>query len=136
MNKVVLIGRLTRDPDLRYTDQGTPVASFSLAVNRRKQKDKPQEADFIRCVAWGATGENLSKYQSKGSQIAVHGRIQTGSYEDKDGKKVYTTDVIAEEIEYLGSKKDNQSNNDSNQDYGVPLDDFHPIDDNDDGLPF
>ena len=64
MNKVVLIGRLTRDPELRYTGQGTPVASFSIAINRRKQKDKPQEADFINCVAWGITGENLSKYQS------------------------------------------------------------------------
>jgi len=131
MNKVVLIGRLTRDPELRYTGQGTPVASFSLAVNRRKQKDKPQEADFIRCVAWGATGENLSKYQSKGNQIAVHGRIQTGSYE-KDGRKVYTTDVIAEEIEFLGSKK---SSDDSN--YGPQeqeFDGFTPIDDDD--LPF
>lgn len=86
-------------------------------------------------MAWGATGENLAKYQAKGSQIAVHGRIQTRNYENKEGKKVYVTEVVAEEIEFLGSKKDNQSNNDSNQDYGVPLDDFTPIDD-DDMLPF
>lgn len=71
MNRAVLIGRLTKDPELKYTRQGTTVASFSIAVNRRKQKDKPQEADFINCVAWGTTGENLSKYQSKGSQIAA-----------------------------------------------------------------
>lgn len=136
MNKVVLIGRLTRDPELRYTGQGTPVASFSIAVNRRKQKDKPQEADFINCVAWGITGENLSKYQSKGSQIAVHGRIQTRNYENKEGKRVYVTEVVAEEIEFLGSKRDNQSNNEFNQDFGVPLDDFHPIEEDDDDLPF
>lgn len=134
MNKVVLIGRLTRDPELRHTGQGTAVASFSIAVNRRKQKDKPQEADFIRCVAWGATGENLAKYQSKGSQIAVHGRIQTGSYEDKDGKKVYTTDVIAEEIEFLGSKKSSDGSNYSPQEQ--EFDGFTPIEDNDDDLPF
>lgn len=136
MNKVVLIGRLTRDPELRYTGQGTPVASFSIAVNRRKQKDKPQEADFINCVAWGITGENLSKYQSKGSQIAVHGRIQTRNYENKEGKRVYVTEVVAEEIEFLGSKRDNQLNNEFNQDFGVPLDDFHPIEEDDDDLPF
>ncbi len=136
MNKVVLIGRLTKDPELRYTGQGTPVASFSIAVNRRKQKDKPQEADFINCVAWGITGENLSKYQSKGSQIAVHGRIQTRNYENKEGKRVYVTEVVAEEIEFLGSKKDNASNNEFNQDFGVPLDDFHPIEEDDDDLPF
>ncbi|WP_303864022.1 single-stranded DNA-binding protein [Alkalibaculum bacchi] len=136
MNKVVLIGRLTRDPELRYTGQGTPVASFSIAVNRRKQKDKPQEADFINCVAWGITGENLSKYQSKGSQIAVQGRIQTRNYENKEGKRVYVTEVVAEEIEFLGSKRDNQSNNEFNQDFGVPLDDFHPIEEDDDDLPF
>ena len=134
MNKVVLVGRLTRDPELRYTGQGTAVASFSIAVNRRKQKDKPQEADFINCVAWGATGENLSKYQSKGSQIAVHGRIQTRNYENKEGKRVYVTEVVAEEIEFLGSKKDNQSNG---QGYDESMqDDFIPIDDNDDDLPF
>lgn len=147
MNKVVLIGRLTRDPELRYTGQGTAVARFTIAVNRRKQKDKPQEADFISCVAWGNIAENLSKYQSKGSQVAVHGRIQTGNYE-KDGRKIYTTDVVAEEIEFLGSKNQNQNNQNQNnngamdsngvenQDFGVPLDDFHPIDESDDDLPF
>ena len=133
MNKVNLIGRLTKDPDLRYTQAGKGVASFTLAVNRFKKDDG---TDFIKCTCWGTTAENLVKYQGKGSQIAVSGRIRTGSYNDKDGKKVYTTEVVAEEIEYLGSKKDNQSNNDSNQDYGVQLDDFHPIDDNDDDLPF
>lgn len=137
MNKVVLIGRLTRDPELRYTQQGTPLARFTLAVNRRKQRDKQQEADFISCIAWGNLAENLSKYQTKGSQIAVSGRIQTGSYDNKEGNKVYTTEVVVEEVEFLGSKKDNsQQRNEFNQDFGVPLDDFHPMEEEDDDLPF
>lgn len=127
MNKTVLIGRLCADPEIRYTQAGKAVASFTLAVNRFKKDDG---ADFIKCTCWGATAENLAKYQGKGSQIAVSGRIRTGNYE-KDGKKVYTTEVVAEEIEYLGSKKDNGGN----QGYGVPLDDFTPIED-DLGLPF
>lgn len=145
MNKAILIGRLTRDPELRYTGQGTALARFTVAINRRRQKDKPQEADFINCLAWGVAAENLSKYQSKGNQIAVHGRIQTGSYENKEGRKVYTTEVVAEEIEFIGSRNSSNSNNGQqaldqngipNQDFGVPLDDFHPIEDDDDDLPF
>ena len=137
MNKVVLIGRLTRDPELRYTGQGTPLARFTLAINRRKQRDKQQEADFINCIAWSNLAENLSKYQTKGSQIAVSGRIQTGSYDNKDGNKVYTTEVVVEEVEFLGSKKENSQHRDGlNQDFGVPLDDFHPMEEEDDDLPF
>lgn len=129
MNKVVLIGRLTRDPELRYTQAGKAVASFTLAVNRFRKDDV---ADFIRCSCWGKTAENLAKYQTKGNQIAIAGRIRTGSYNDKDGKKVYTTEVVADEIEFLGSKKDSQSNND----FGEALQDFTPIDENGDDLPF
>ena len=130
MNKVVLIGRLTRDPDLRYTPNGTAVANFSLAVNRRFKQEGQQEADFISCVAWGAVGENLCTYQGKGSQVAVHGRIQVRSYEAKDGTKRYVTEVVAEEVEFLGSK------NQANQGFGDPLQDFTPIDGDDGDLPF
>lgn len=130
MNKVVLIGRLTQNPKLRYTQAGKEVASFTLAVNRFR---KDGVADFIRCSCWGKTAENLAKYQTKGNQIAIAGRIRTGSYNDKDGKKVYTTEVVADEIEYLGSKRDSKN---ENKEFGVPLDDFTPIDENGDDLPF
>lgn len=146
MNKVVLVGRLTKDPDLRYTGQGTPVASFTLAVNRRfKSKNGDTDADFIPIVAWGNQGENTSKYCNKGSQVAVYGRLQVRNYQANDGTKRYVTEVIAEEITFLNSKgttgtnKANQptdNNGVQNQDFGVPLDDFHPMNDDDDDLPF
>ena len=129
MNKTVLIGRMCADVELRYTQAGKGVASFTLAVNRFKKDDG---ADFIKCTCWGTTAENLAKYQGKGSQIAVSGRIRTGSYNDKDGKKVFTVEVVAEEIEYLGSKKDNGGN----QGCGAAMDDFTPIDEDSDDLPF
>lgn len=140
MNKVVLVGRLTKDPELRYTGQGTPVASFTLAVNRRfKSKSGDTDADFIPIVAWGNQGENTAKYVTKGSQIAVYGRIQVRNYQANDGTKRYVTEVIAEEVTFLGSgKKDNNypNNEKANQDFGVPLDDFHPMEEDDDDLPF
>lgn len=140
MNKVVLVGRLTKDPELRYTGQGTAVASFTLAVNRRfKSKSGESEADFIPIVAWGNQGENTSKYCSKGSQVAVYGRIQVRNYQANDGTKRYVTEVIAEEVTFLGTgKKDNgyTNNEKANQDFGVPLDDFHPMEEDDDDLPF
>ena len=104
MNKVHLIGRTTKDIDLRYTTQGTAVARFTLAVNRRKKEDGTQEADFISCIAWSKTAEIMDKYVHKGDQVGVVGRIQTGSYE-KDGHKVYTTDVVIEELEFLTKKQ-------------------------------
>ena len=100
MNKVMLIGRLTRDPDIKATTTGMTVASFSLAVNRRKK----DEADFINCKAFDKTADVVSKYCAKGKQVCVLGRIQTGSYTAKDGHKVYTTDVMVDELELLGSK--------------------------------
>ena len=109
MNKVFIIGRLTKDVDLRYTVSNTAIARFSLAVNRPKQKDKDQETDFINCVAYSGLAENLAKYQKKGNQIAVVGRIQTGSYDNNEGKKVYTTDVVVNEIQFLNSKSEPQS---------------------------
>ena len=113
MNKVFLIGRLTRDPELRYTGNNTPVATFSLAVNRNfSNQQGEREADFINIVVWRKQAENVKNYLSQGSQVAIDGRIQTRSYDDKDGQKRYVTEVVAENVEFLGSK--NSSNNSSN----------------------
>ena len=105
MNKTLLIGRLTHDPELRHTQSEMACCQITLAVNRPKQKDKEQEADFINVVVWDKQGENLAKYQSKGNQIAVEGRIQTRNYENSEGKKVYVTEVVASNVMYLDSKK-------------------------------
>ena len=107
MNKVILMGRLTRDPDVRYSsgDSSTAVARYTLAVDRRfKRNGDDQTADFINCVAFGRQGEFAEKYLRKGVKIAVTGRIQTGSYTNKDGQKVYTTDVVIDEQEFAESK--------------------------------
>ena len=106
MNKVVLMGRLTRDPDVRYSQGETPlaIARYTLAVDRRFKRNGEQDADFINCVAFGRTAEFAEKYLRKGTKIAVTGRIQTGSYTNKDGQRVYTTDVVIEEQEFAESK--------------------------------
>jgi single-strand DNA-binding protein len=107
MNKVILMGRLTRDPDVRYSQGETPmaIARYTLAVDRRFKRDgDEQTADFISCVAFGKSGEFAEKYLKKGTKICVVGRIQTGSYTNKDGVKVYTTDVVVEEHEFAESK--------------------------------
>lgn len=106
MNKVVLMGRLTRDPDVRYTQGDRPlaVARYTLAVNRRFKRDNEPDADFINCVAFGRAGEFAEKYLKQGTKIVVSGRIQTGSYTNKDGMKVYTTDVVIEEQDFAESK--------------------------------
>ena len=114
MNKVVLMGRLTRDPEVRYTQtNNTLVASFSLAVNRRFTREgDTQTADFINISAWAKTGEFVSKYFKKGMQVAVVGRIQTRSWEDAQGQKRYATDVVAEEVYFADSKRsDSDSSN-------------------------
>jgi len=103
MNKVQLLGRLTKDPEIRYTQTNKAVCSFTLAVNRRFKKD---EADFINCQAWDKTAEFISKYMAKGQQIAVVGRIQTRTWDDNDGKKHYVTEVVAEEAFFADSKKE------------------------------
>ena len=108
MNKVQLIGRVTKDIDLRYTPTGVPVVRFTLAVNRPK---KDSGADFISCTAWNKTAENMDKYIGQGDQVAVVGHIQTGSYE-KDGHKVYTTDVMCENVEFLQKKGSHQQTED------------------------
>ena len=104
-NTCFLIGRLTKDVELRYTNQEKAVANFTLAVNRDYDREK---ADFIRIIAWGKTAEIASKYLSKGSQCGIIGSIQTGSYKDKDVKTVYTTDINAQRIELLGGKSEKQ----------------------------
>lgn len=136
MNKVFLVGRLTKDPELRYTsgDNPTAVVNFNLAVNKRLSKEKRQEmesqnkptADFPRIIVWGKMAENVANYLSKGSQCAVDGSIETGSYQDKDGKTVYTTEVRADNVEFLTSANQNNGqapyntqnqNNNNNQSF-------------------
>lgn len=123
MNKVILTGRLVRDPELRYTQSSMAVCSFSLAVDRGLSKQKRQEAeaqnrptaDFPRITVWGVQGENASRYLHKGSQCAVEGRIQTGSYQDtQTGKMVYTTDVVADRVEFLDGPNQAQNNAQAN----------------------
>ena len=106
MNKVILIGRLCADPETRYTEgeQSTAVSRYRLAVDRRYKKEGGQQADFISCVAFGKSGEFAEKYLKKGTQIAISGRIQTGSYTNSEGQKVFTTDIAVEEHFFCGSK--------------------------------
>ena len=101
MNKVILTGRFTRDPEIKYTNDGASIARFSIAVNRRFVKEgSDQKADFLNCIAFGKSAEFIEKYFSKGMKADLSGRIQTGSYTNKDGVKVYTTDIVVEEIEF------------------------------------
>ena len=118
MNKVILMGRLTRDPEVRYSQGESPmaIARYTLAVDRRfNRNNDEQTADFIGCVAFGRAGEFAEKYFRKGTKVAITGRIQTGSYTNKDGVKVYTTDVVVEDQEFAESKN---SNNNSGDNYG------------------
>ena len=139
MNKVILMGRLTRSPEVRYSQGSEPVAvaRYTLAVNRRfKRKDEP-EADFIPCVAFGKSGEFAEKYFRKGQLVGVIGRLQVRSWEDKEGKKHWTTEVIVEEPYFAESKKN--SNAAAPKEGGqAPADGFYPIDESveDDDLPF
>lgn len=134
MNKVILIGRLTKDPELRYAPgTGTGVSRFTVAVNRRKKEDG---ADFINCVAFGKTAETISQYLTKGRQIAITGSIRTGSY-DKDGVKHYTTDVAVDGFEFIGSGQgnNNSANTNNNDVFGAGFnDDITPVDDG--NMPF
>ncbi len=122
MNKVFLIGRLTRDPELRYTGNNTAVASFSLAVNRNfTNQAGEREADFINIVVWRKQAENVKNYLSQGSQVAIDGRIQVRSYDTEDGQKRYVTEVVADNVEFLGSKAStNRSDGTNNQESQEP----------------
>ena len=118
MNKVILIGRLTKDPELRTTPSGVATTTFTIAVDRNFTNQQGQrEADFISCVAWRKQAENISRYCSKGTQVAVEGRIQVRNYDAQDGSKRYVTEVICDNVTFLGSKNSNGNNssyNDSN----------------------
>ena len=129
LNKVMLLGRLTREPEVKYTpNTNTLICTFGLAVGRRFAKETDeQKADFINIVAWGKTGEFCSKYFNKGQQVCICGRLTTRNYDDKDGKKVYVTEVVAEEVHFADSKKDGAST-------AVPQDGFVAVEDNQ--LPF
>lgn len=138
MNKVILIGRLTKDPELRYAaGSGTAVCRFTLAVSRQFKKD---ETDFINCIAFNKPGEAIAQYVTKGRQLAVVGNIRTGSYDGQDGIKRYTTDVIVESFEFIGNSNNGNANtNNQNNDYwNMTTDDGfgveEPIDDGD--MPF
>lgn len=110
MNSVVLIGRLTRDPELRYTaGTQTAVATFTLAIDRYAKQGEEKKADFPNIIVFGKTAENCEKYLAKGRLVGIHGRIQTGSYTNKDGVTVYTTDVVADNVEFLGNQGGGQS---------------------------
>lgn len=153
MNKVILIGRLTRDPELRYTQANTAVCTFTLAVDKKLSREKREEAeaagrptaDFPRIIVWGKAGENASRYLFKGSQCAIEGRIQTGSYEDREtGKTIYTTDIVADNVEFLSkltqeerksSRGINTYQNNNNSSDGFFEDDFSEIQD-DGRIPF
>lgn len=116
MNRTVLVGRLTKDVDLRYTPNGKAVANFTLAVNRPfKNANGENEADFILCQVWGKTAENLANYMGKGSQVGVDGRIATRNYDNDQGQRVYVTEVVADNVQFLESKNNQQQGGNNNQ---------------------
>lgn len=139
MNKVILIGRLTREPEVRYSQGQKPIATarYTLAVDRRFRQEGQQTADFISCVAFGSNGEFAEKYLKQGTKIAVTGRIQTGSYTNRDGQKVYTTDVVVEEHEFVESKQSGNGQQQRTAPAPVGNDGFMNIPDGiDEELPF
>ena len=122
MNRVIIIGRLVKDPDLRYTSSGVPVASFTLAVNRNHtNQNGERETDFINIVVWNKQAENVNKYLSKGSQCAVDGRIQTRNYDNNEGKKVYVTEIVAESVQFLNTKNNESTTNNNYQQQSEPM---------------
>jgi single-strand DNA-binding protein len=111
-NKVILVGRLTKDPDMSFASSGTQIAKFNLAVDRQYSKDKEQETDFLRVVSFGKAAEFVGNYMHKGMLIMVEGHIQTGRYENTDGITIYTTDIIAEKLNFMETKKQAQAKSD------------------------
>lgn len=144
MNKVILMGRLVRDPELRQTTSGVQVCSFSIAVNRRFAKDGQQNADFINCTAWRQQAEFICKYFRQGSMIAIVGTLQSRSWENQEGKRQYSTDVVVEEVHFTGSKRETgtEGSGDSyNMTQPAPSNDidslgFQTIEGSEDDLPF
>ena len=119
MNKVLLIGRLTKDPELRYSQSGTAIANFTLAVNRQfTNQDGQREADFINCVAWSKAAEFVAQYFKKGQQMALEGRLQVRSYDGNDGQRRWATEVVTEHVEFVGSKSNGNDNANGGAGYG------------------
>lgn len=143
MNKVILMGRLTRDPEVRYSQgaESMAIARYTLAVDRRFRRENEQSADFIPCVAFGKLGEHAEKYYRQGLRVTICGRIQTGSYTNRDGQKVYTTEIVVEEQEFAESKGSQSGGNGGSyqnsgyQSGGYQNDGFMNVPD-DSGLPF
>lgn len=139
MNKTILIGRLTRDIDLKYTQSGMAIGRFTLAINRKMTREKRQEAernnlpttDFIGCIAFGKTAETISQYVGKGNQLGVEGHIQTGSYENKEGQRIYTTDVIVDGFTFIDTRNKNEGNSQAQDE---SYDGYFPV--NNDDIPF
>ncbi|EGQ0359855.1 TPA: single-stranded DNA-binding protein [Staphylococcus pseudintermedius] len=144
INRVVLVGRLTKDPEFRTTQSGVEVATFTLAVNRNyKNKNGEQQADFINCIVFRKQAENVNNYLNKGNLAGVDGRLQSRSYENQEGRRIFVTEVICDSVQFLESKNNNQSNNQSQQQRGqAPAQDNpftnanNPIDIDDEDLPF
>ena len=153
INNVVLVGRLVKDPDLRYSGNGVAVANFTIACNRPfSNQQGERETDFVSCVTWRKQAENLANYMSKGSQIGVEGRIQTRNYENNEGQRVFVTEVVADNIQFLESKNEQrqpQTNVSTNSNVNTPQDNKNaqngsnpfsdkgaPTDISDDDLPF
>ena len=143
MNKVILMGRLTRDPEMRQTPNGVSVCSFSIAVNRRFAKEGQQNADFINCTAWRQQAEFICKYFQKGAMISVVGNLQSRSWENQEGKKQYATDVVVDEVYFTGSKTETHTVSDGGfapqqKDPFADIDTmgFQAIDGSEDDLPF
>ncbi len=128
MNKVFLIGRLSRDPELRHTTSGTAVCQINVAISRPVSQGSEPQTDFINVVVWNKQAENVARYLSKGRQIAVEGRIQTRNYDNNEGKRTYVTEVIASNVEFLGSANDNNRTNNSNNGFeSNPFDTMEPV---------
>ena len=141
MNKVILIVRFVRDPEIRYTPNDKCCANFSIAVDRKYKQEGQQDADFPRVIAWGKSAEFIEKYFRQGMKIVIEGRIQTGKYTNKEGQTVYTTDVVAESVEFAESKSASSNSNNSKPAESKPKIDEDgwmsiPDDVDDEGLPF
>ena len=132
INKVILMGRLTRDPEMRHTNSGTPVTTFSIAIDNGYGDNK--RTDFVNCLAWNKTAEFVTKYFAKGKMIIVIGRIATRSWETQDGKRAYATEVVAKEVSFGETKSSQQTA--TQQPMQDDDDDFTPLDEEDDDLPF
>ena len=137
INNVTLVGRLTKDPELKYTPNGVAVANFTLAVNRSfTNAAGEREADFINCVVWRKPAENVANYLKKGSLAGVIGKIQTRNFEAEDGRRVYITEIVAESVQFLDSRGSNDSKPDTSTNNPPPQTNNKPFDIQDDDLPF